>query len=65
MALNIIGAFENEPPPLDFVIPGFLAGTVGCLALAIFNFEWLDVREQSILHRANLFTKSTGQKQPR
>jgi regulatory protein RepA len=38
MALNIIGAFENEPPPLDFVIPGFLAGTVGCLALAIFQF---------------------------
>jgi regulatory protein RepA len=34
MALNIIWAFENEPPPLDFVIPGFLAGTVGCLAAA-------------------------------
>jgi RecA-family ATPase len=25
---------ENEPPQLDFVIPGFLAGTVGCISAA-------------------------------
>lgn len=25
---------ENEPPELDFVVPGFLAGTVGCIAAA-------------------------------
>ena len=29
MALDILAAFENEPQPLDFVFPGFLAGTVG------------------------------------
>lgn len=31
MAIDILDAFENEPEPLDFVIPGFLAGTVGAL----------------------------------
>lgn len=34
MAIDIMASFEQEPPPLDFVIPGFLAGTVGCLAAA-------------------------------
>ena len=29
--LQIMSAFQTEPPALDFVIPGFLAGTVGCL----------------------------------
>jgi RecA-family ATPase len=29
--LHIMSAFQTEPPELDFVIPGFLAGTVGCL----------------------------------
>lgn len=31
MAINILRAFDNEPPPLDFVLPGLLAGTVGAL----------------------------------
>lgn len=31
MAIDILAAFENEPPILDFVWPGFLAGTVGAL----------------------------------
>lgn len=31
MAIDIMAAFEHEPPPLDFVWPGFLAGTVGAL----------------------------------
>jgi RecA-family ATPase len=31
MALNIISVFENEPPELDFIWHGFLAGTVGAL----------------------------------
>ena len=34
MAIDILHAFETEPPPLDFVLPGYLAGTVGCLAAA-------------------------------
>jgi RecA-family ATPase len=29
--INIGGAFAWKPPPLDFVVPGFLAGTVGVL----------------------------------
>ena len=29
--IDIGGAFAWEPPPLDFVVPGFLAGTVGVL----------------------------------
>lgn len=29
MAIDILNAFEVEPPPLDFVLPGLLAGTVG------------------------------------
>lgn len=29
--LDLARAFENEPPPLDFIWPGFLAGTVGAL----------------------------------
>lgn len=31
MAIDILSAFENEPPRLDFIWPGFLAGTVGAL----------------------------------
>ncbi len=31
MALNIMEAFQQEPPQLDFIWPGFLAGTVGAL----------------------------------
>lgn len=31
MAIDILAAFETEPPALDFVWPGFLAGTVGAL----------------------------------
>ena len=29
--LHIMSAFQAEPPDLDFVIPGFLSGTVGAL----------------------------------
>jgi RecA-family ATPase len=29
--INILNAFEQTPPPLDFIWPGFLAGTVGAL----------------------------------
>ncbi|WP_449757724.1 AAA family ATPase [Diaphorobacter aerolatus] len=31
MAINVLAAFECEPPVLDFIWPGFLAGTVGAL----------------------------------
>lgn len=31
MAVEVLAAFENDPPALDFVWPGFLAGTVGAL----------------------------------
>ncbi len=31
MALDIMAAFTNEPPQLDFIWPWFLAGTVGAL----------------------------------
>ncbi|HCI2922790.1 helicase RepA family protein [Pseudomonas aeruginosa] len=31
MAIDLRAAFDNEPPLLDFVWPGFLAGTVGAL----------------------------------
>lgn len=31
MAVDIMAAFVNEPPVLDFVWPGFLSGTVGAL----------------------------------
>ncbi|WP_444978900.1 hypothetical protein, partial [Aeromonas caviae] len=31
MAINIMEAFQQEPPQLDFIWPGFLAGTVGAL----------------------------------
>jgi RecA-family ATPase len=34
MAIDILEAFTKEPPPLDFVWPGFVAGTVACLAAA-------------------------------
>lgn len=30
-AIDLVSAFEHEPPELDFVLPGFLAGTVGAL----------------------------------
>jgi RecA-family ATPase len=29
--IHIMSAFQTEPPALDFVIPGFLSGTVGAL----------------------------------
>ena len=31
MAIDIMRAFEEKPQPLDFVLPGFLAGSVGAL----------------------------------
>lgn len=31
MLVDVWAAFENEPPVLDFIWPGFLAGTVGAL----------------------------------
>jgi len=31
MSIDIMAAFTNEPPELDFIWPGFLAGTVGAL----------------------------------
>jgi RecA-family ATPase len=31
MALDIMAAFTQDPPQLDFIWPGFLAGTVGAL----------------------------------
>lgn len=31
MTIDILHSFENPPPPLDFVLPGLLAGTVGAL----------------------------------
>ena len=31
MIIDLKAAFENEPPELDFIWPGFLAGTVGAL----------------------------------
>jgi len=34
VSINIAAAFSIEPPALDFVWPGFLAGTVGGLAAA-------------------------------
>ncbi|WP_343606415.1 helicase RepA family protein [Roseateles sp.] len=33
-ALNILRCLETEPPSIDFVLPGFLAGTVGGLVAA-------------------------------
>src|ERR1035437_3413740 len=32
--IHIENSFATEPPELDFVIPGYLAGTVGCVAAA-------------------------------
>jgi RecA-family ATPase len=34
MAVNILQCFTEEPPELDFVLPGYVANTVGCLAAA-------------------------------
>jgi RecA-family ATPase len=31
MAIDILQAFEETPPPLDFVLPGLLTGTVGAI----------------------------------
>jgi hypothetical protein len=31
MSIDISAAFKNDPPELDFIWPGFLAGTVGAL----------------------------------
>lgn len=31
MPIDLLAAFENQPPALDFIWPGFLAGTVGAL----------------------------------
>ena len=31
MAVDIMGAFETEPPELDFIWPGFISGAVGAL----------------------------------
>lgn len=33
-SVDIATAFSTKPPDLDFVIPGFVAGTVGCIAAA-------------------------------
>lgn len=31
MVIDVRAAFENEPPPLDYVLPSMVAGTVGAL----------------------------------
>lgn len=31
MAIDILRAFQEEPPPLDFVLPGLVRGTVGAI----------------------------------
>lgn len=31
MEIDLLAAFSTEPPPQDFILPGFLAGTVGAL----------------------------------
>lgn len=31
MAIDLMGAFTNESPELDFIWPGFLTGTAGAL----------------------------------
>ena len=31
MAIDLWAAFENEPPPLDYVLPGMVCGTIGAL----------------------------------
>lgn len=31
MAIDLMWAFENEPPPLDYVLPNMVTGTVGAL----------------------------------
>lgn len=31
MAIDILKAFKEEPPPLDFVLPGLVRGTVGAI----------------------------------
>lgn len=31
MTIDILHSFDHQPPPLDFVLPGLLAGTVGSL----------------------------------
>ena len=33
-SIDVMQAFCSEPPVLDFVIPGFLSGTTGCIASA-------------------------------
>lgn len=31
MAMNILDAFASTPPPIDYVLPGMIAGTVGAI----------------------------------
>lgn len=31
MAIDILSAFEQEPQPIDYILPGMIAGTVGAL----------------------------------
>lgn len=31
LTVDLANCFETEPPPLDFLIPGFLSGDVGAL----------------------------------
>lgn len=31
MAIDILGAFEHEPQPIDYVLPGMVAGSVGAI----------------------------------
>lgn len=31
MAINILDAFEHQPQPIDYVLPGMVAGSVGAI----------------------------------
>lgn len=31
MALDLMAAFNDPPPPIDYVLPNMVAGTVGAL----------------------------------
>lgn len=51
MAVDIMAAFTNDPQELDFIWPGFLAGTVGTLGGIRGDGEKLLGTRDAYIHR--------------
>lgn len=56
MALDLMAAFTELPPPIDYVLPNMVAGTVGALVSLVglvnpcWPFNWLHRLQAGLIY---------------